>query len=78
MGFKPPDGERTFIAEIDPCELMCRMMEAGHGIPRPVGVTPRELIRELEPESRDPLHRMAQAAVRYLTECLESAKVVDP
>lgn len=67
----------TFVAEIDPNELMCRMLEAGSdGIVRPEGMEPGDLISRLDPEVRAPLEAMARAAFEYLGECLNGAEVI--
>jgi hypothetical protein len=70
--------DRTFIAEIDPNELICRMLEGAKGDDRPPGMSARELVERLDPETRGSLQQMARAAAEYITSCIGAAQPVDP
>lgn len=68
----------TLIAEIDPNELIVRMLEAARGNERPEGMTARELVAALDPDVVQPMRAMALVATEYIAQQITAAHVVDP
>lgn len=62
-----------YIAEVDPTELACRMLEAAQNMRRPLGTTAKEALDSLDQDSREWLMRQAIAALTYMSECFASA-----
>lgn len=60
----------TFIAELDQRELQVRIMEAILRMKRPAGVSPEQLLADMEPQDRDASARGAVAALEYFRECV--------
>lgn len=64
-----------FIAPIDPVELALRMIEAGHGLPRPAG-SPRKVFQLLFQEDQELWMRVSEAALAYISECIADSQQV--
>ena len=69
---------RTVLAvEISADELACRIAEQAIGLRRPIGVSAKAALAQLhatEPNTVDSFYRMAEAAVRYMRECVNAAR----
>lgn len=63
------------IAEIDPAELACRILEGAMGIKRPPGATALQSLSTLDEEARVGMYRAAENAARYIAECIDGGKV---
>jgi hypothetical protein len=64
------------VSEIPAAELACRILEAFHGMKRPVGLTAEQTIAVLDLVDQQMAMRAASAAMGFIAECLGAAKVV--
>lgn len=69
-----PKAATKLLAEVDPCELAIRIIEASSQLRRPPGKTPRELLAQLSADDRETTMRGAEAALIYMSECFANAK----
>lgn len=56
-----------YVTALDERELAVRLMEAGHGVPRPVGMSIQDALR-VDPKMTQISLRMARAAIMYFGE----------
>jgi len=70
----PGERKTNLIAEISEAELACRIAEAGHGLPRPLGATAEQALACLDPQSREWTLAMARAAIKYFGECIAALR----
>jgi len=59
-----------YVAEIDPIELACRMLEAGGRLKRPAGLSAAQAFFSLDKEDQDAWLAAANAAMLYWRECI--------
>lgn len=64
-------GRASFVAEIDGAELACRIVEAFTGCKRPEGYKAEQALNSMPTETSAAAMAAAEAAARYLTECLK-------
>lgn len=69
------DKVKKLIAEIDPNELACRILEGAMGLRRPAGTTAIQALSELDPEARAGMYQAAANAAKYISECVDGGKV---
>ena len=62
------------IAEIDEAELACRIAESVLGMKRPAGATAQQAVVSASRDGVD-WRKGARAAMKYITECIDDAKV---
>lgn len=67
---------QKYMAEVDPVELACRMIERANGFTRPEGKTPAECLIILDPENRAWVLGMANVALEYVSECFAASNRV--
>ncbi|MEC4591658.1 hypothetical protein VPG91_11720 [Nitrospirillum amazonense] len=67
--------ETVLVAEIDPVELTCRIVEALTWLRRPPGATAAQALATVEnPELLAGCERAALAAAKYLAECVNAGQ----
>lgn len=64
----------ALVAEIDGDELAVRILEAMMGARRPVGTTAAQALSISDPQSVVMARRAAEAAARYITECINAGR----
>ncbi len=62
----------TFMAEVDPYELACRIAEGVIGRKRPEGLTAKQALETFDAEDRDGFVRGAKQAFDYMQECMKT------
>lgn len=76
MTVKVPIEPQGFVAEVDPNELICRMLDVTRAGPRPPGHSAQVLVDAMDPETRRVLRAMARAALEYFAEAVSRAQRV--
>ena len=59
-----------YVAEIDPIELACRMLEAAGRLKRPAGLTAAQAFFSLDKVDQDAWLAAANAAMTYWRDCI--------
>lgn len=65
----------SLIAEVDPHELACRILEGAMGLKRPTGVTAIQALSKLDDQARAGMYQAADNAAKYICECVDGGKV---
>jgi len=63
------------IAEIDPDELACRILEGAMSLKRPNGVTALQALSELNDDARTGMYRAAENAAKYISQCIDNGRM---